>query len=212
MLGGSDGVPSAGCFAAVVVVVGSGCVAAVVVVVGSGFSAWAAVVVVEEPSGFAVVDVVSGAAVVEVVACVPSDEPLEGGGLCDGALGDVSAGRLPAGALAGSVTFRTRLFLLSAIQRLPSLSRFRSCMVWNCASSAGAGPGSPGMWGSWPSGLVLPLPAMVLIFPDGTMRRMRAGCRIGYRAFKSLTPCNRGNTQEIQHFMRETMNSVGHYW
>ena len=110
----------------------------------------------------AVVGVVDAAAVVEVVAPgAAPDEPAPAAGV-------------PAGAWAGSNTTRTRLFLLSAIQRFPSLSRFRSWIVLNCASMAGAGPGSPATFGLCPSGLAWPLPAMVVMTPSLSIRRMRA--------------------------------------
>ena len=38
----------------------------------------------------------------------------------------------------------------------------------------GTGPGSPATWGLWPSGAGWPLPAMVVMIPDGSIRRMRA--------------------------------------
>jgi len=63
------------------------------------------------------------------------------------------------------------LFLLSAIHRLPAESTATSCMVLNSASPAGTGPGSPA---TRPRPLERPFPAIELIVPDGSMRRMRA--------------------------------------
>src|SRR5437764_933940 len=187
-----------GAAAAVVVVVGSAALAAVVVVVASALPVVVvvvagAVVVVVAPlpvvvvvaPALAVVVVVAGAAVVVVVGFdLPSGDWLWGlcgscgGGFCAGgccgAGAWLPAAGVPAGAWAGSNTTRTRLFLLSATQRFPSLSRFRSCIVLNCASMAGAGPGSPATFGLCPSGLGWPLPALVAMIPSLSMRPMRA--------------------------------------
>ena len=93
--------------------------------------------------------------------------------------GGAPAGGWPAGgavpvtapAWAGSKTNRTRLFLLSAIHKFPDWSTARSWSVLNSAWPAGTGPGSPA---TRPRPLVFPSPAMVVMVPEGSMRRIRA--------------------------------------
>src|SRR5581483_1558308 len=147
-------------------------------------AAGAVVVVVDFPAAFFLAGGDGGAAVVvvvvdAVVAAAVVVLVVDGGSVDavvvvgPGSGGGDPGAPLPAGAWAGSVTTRTRLFLLSAIHRSPVRSMFRSWIVSNCASRAGLGPGSPAIRGLWPWAFDCPLPAMVVITPARSIRRIR---------------------------------------